>query len=254
MTLKLTGHAEIDRQHALLVELVGRLEHACVAARPVSCHECDDRPVCVGSLTRLTADMLSFLTGHVTYEERLMDLLPAVARCQAHVRGHKDAHADISQRLREVADVMGEEHPREVSTQLHRIVTDWMGSHTSQFDASLALQLQGLGEAEIEFDTELVAILDEYVFHNRPGGPSVPRVRHALRERAHPEVKARLGSLTPRQHQVCRLVAQGMANKEIAKKLGTTVNTIKTHRAEIFRKMEVSSVLELARALDALLP
>ena len=52
--------------------------------------------------------------------------------------------------------------------------------------------------------------------------------------------------------KVCQLVVSGMLNKQIADKLGTTERTIKFHRGQIMRKMEVKSLAELVRIADAL--
>jgi Bacterial regulatory proteins, luxR family len=43
-----------------------------------------------------------------------------------------------------------------------------------------------------------------------------------------------------------RLVATGNPNKEIAKKLGITVRTIKVHRKRGFRKLRVANAVQLA--------
>lgn len=64
-------------------------------------------------------------------------------------------------------------------------------------------------------------------------------------------VVSRLQSLTKRQTQVCELVVGGMTNKEIAEKLGITVHTVKVHRAEVMRHMNVDSVADLVRAVMA---
>ena len=47
-------------------------------------------------------------------------------------------------------------------------------------------------------------------------------------------------------------MVDGMMNKKIAEKLGASVNTIKTHRAEIFRKMAATSLLDLVRKIGLL--
>jgi LuxR family maltose regulon positive regulatory protein len=47
--------------------------------------------------------------------------------------------------------------------------------------------------------------------------------------------------LTDRELEVLRLLAAGAANTEIAKKLFISINTVKTHLAHIFGKLEVSS-------------
>lgn len=59
-----------------------------------------------------------------------------------------------------------------------------------------------------------------------------PRVAELLLARVRlspPPVVRAAGSLTPRQRQVLDLVARGLSNKEIAKTLGLSPATIKTH-------------------------
>lgn len=65
-------------------------------------------------------------------------------------------------------------------------------------------------------------------------------------------LQARHASLTPREREVCALVAQGLTNKEIALRLGTTEKTIKVHRARVIEKLDVDSVAELVRFVDRL--
>lgn len=62
-------------------------------------------------------------------------------------------------------------------------------------------------------------------------------------------VISRLQNLTQRQMQVCELVVEGLTNKDIAERLGITVHTVKVHRAEVMRQMQVDSVAELVRAV-----
>ncbi|MDY7228397.1 response regulator transcription factor [Hyalangium rubrum] len=63
---------------------------------------------------------------------------------------------------------------------------------------------------------------------------------------------ARHAVLTPREREVCTLVAQGLTNKEVAQQLGTTEKTIKVHRARVIQKLDVDSVAELVRFVDRL--
>jgi two-component system response regulator NreC len=61
----------------------------------------------------------------------------------------------------------------------------------------------------------------------------------------------RLGTLTPREEEVCRLLAYGHTNLEIAGKLGISDRTVETHRANIMSKLDLKSRAELVRfALD----
>jgi len=58
--------------------------------------------------------------------------------------------------------------------------------------------------------------------------------------------------LTPREREVCALVARGRLNKQIAFDLGTSEKTIKVHRARVMVKLGVGSVAELVRFVDRL--
>jgi FixJ family two-component response regulator len=60
----------------------------------------------------------------------------------------------------------------------------------------------------------------------------------------------RFARLTPREREVCTLVASGLLNKQIAAQLGRSEKTIKVHRGRVMDKLEVSSVAELVRLLD----
>ena len=62
--------------------------------------------------------------------------------------------------------------------------------------------------------------------------------------------------LSNREFEVLELMAQGLSNLEIADALFLSLNTIKTHSARLFEKMEVkrrTQAIELARKL-ALIP
>jgi FixJ family two-component response regulator len=57
-----------------------------------------------------------------------------------------------------------------------------------------------------------------------------------------------LERLTPRERQVFREVALGRLNKQIAFDLGISQVTVKLHRGNVMRKMQVTSIGELIRA------
>jgi len=63
---------------------------------------------------------------------------------------------------------------------------------------------------------------------------------------------AELQLLTPREQQISELIAVGVSNKEVADKLSIAERTVKAHLTHIFRKLGVSSRLQLA--LHALRP
>jgi FixJ family two-component response regulator len=58
----------------------------------------------------------------------------------------------------------------------------------------------------------------------------------------------RYATLSPREKQVMNLVVQGLANKQMAARLGLSEKTIEVHRGNVMRKMEVDSVAALVRA------
>jgi LuxR family maltose regulon positive regulatory protein len=71
-----------------------------------------------------------------------------------------------------------------------------------------------------------------------------------LQARTRINVPARLPFLTPREHLVLAELRHGHPNKVIARKLGVSENTVKTHLKSIFRKADVGSreqAIELAR-------
>jgi DNA-binding CsgD family transcriptional regulator len=53
--------------------------------------------------------------------------------------------------------------------------------------------------------------------------------------------------ISKREHEVLRLMAQGLSNQEIADKLFVSLNTIKTHTSNLFLKLEASRRTEAVR-------
>lgn len=60
------------------------------------------------------------------------------------------------------------------------------------------------------------------------------------------------GKLTPREAEVCALVACGSPNKNVAMRIGTTEKTVKVHRGRVMQKLAVPSLAELIRLVDRL--
>jgi DNA-binding NarL/FixJ family response regulator len=57
-------------------------------------------------------------------------------------------------------------------------------------------------------------------------------------------------TLTEREHQLARLVVDRKTNPEIAAELFLSQKTVETHLRNIFRKLGVTSRVELARAVE----
>ena len=60
-------------------------------------------------------------------------------------------------------------------------------------------------------------------------------------------IEKQLKTLTPREHEVMKLVVNGAANKVIAMDLGVSQRTVEIHRARAMKKMRARSLAELVR-------
>jgi FixJ family two-component response regulator len=84
-------------------------------------------------------------------------------------------------------------------------------------------------------------------------GQAIERSRAALADEA--ELQALRdchATLTPREREVMALVVSGLLNKQIALQLGISEITVKAHRGQVMRKMQVDSLADLVRAAAAL--
>jgi two-component system response regulator FixJ len=64
------------------------------------------------------------------------------------------------------------------------------------------------------------------------------------------ELSGRLAELSVREKEVLSHVVRGRMNKEIAADLNINLRTVKLHRTNITRKLNVQSVAELTRLAD----
>ena len=66
---------------------------------------------------------------------------------------------------------------------------------------------------------------------------------------AHPAERptAAAASLTDREREVLTLIAEGLSSKEIAEKLGVSLKTIESHRANLMDKLDIHKVSGLVR-------
>jgi DNA-binding NarL/FixJ family response regulator len=60
-------------------------------------------------------------------------------------------------------------------------------------------------------------------------------------------IRTAADSLTPREREVLKLVAEGHTNKEIADFLGISIKTVENHRTNLMRKLDLHDRTELAR-------
>jgi DNA-binding NarL/FixJ family response regulator len=77
-----------------------------------------------------------------------------------------------------------------------------------------------------------------------------PEVARAAMEEASPAAAASADpyeSLTDREKQVLKLVAEGRSNKEVADELGISVKTAMSHREHVMQKLDLHNRTELVR-------
>ncbi len=76
-----------------------------------------------------------------------------------------------------------------------------------------------------------------------------PQVQRQLTDllRGGPPLASPLDSLTDREREVLKRIAEGLSTKEIASLLDISTRTVETHRANLMRKLEVRSLAQLVR-------
>jgi DNA-binding NarL/FixJ family response regulator len=73
------------------------------------------------------------------------------------------------------------------------------------------------------------------------------RATRSRGHKAHPAKKKGAPALTTRQKQILRLVAEGLTNREIARRFGISVRTVEVHRFNLMRRLRVRNVAQLLR-------
>jgi NarL family two-component system response regulator LiaR len=89
--------------------------------------------------------------------------------------------------------------------------------------------------------SELASTIDRIA-----GGDTVlhPDVASVVARRLASNGKERTNALTPRQREILRLLATGLENKQIARRLGIGVHTVKTHVSRVLAKLGAASRTE----------
>lgn len=79
-------------------------------------------------------------------------------------------------------------------------------------------------------------------------GDAIKRAKKLqIEESERATLEARFAELSPRQREVMALVAQGLANKEIAHRLAISPRTVENYRAWVMEKMGANNLAELVR-------
>jgi len=106
----------------------------------------------------------------------------------------------------------------------------------------IPMSVKGMKGGAIDFlpkpftDNDLLEAIDRAIVKNK------------VQNKNHTEIagiKRRIRTLSPRELEVFRFVANGMLSKQIAFKCGTALQTIKVHRSRVMQKMHAKTVTEL---------
>jgi DNA-binding NarL/FixJ family response regulator len=107
----------------------------------------------------------------------------------------------------------------------------------------------GVRAVVVKSDVEghLIAAVEAVLRHDVYFSPKVAEtLRNALMRTPEEGVSALTsGKLSEREREVMRLLAEGKNNKEVATALALSVRTVETHRANIMRKLELTSIVGL---------
>jgi DNA-binding CsgD family transcriptional regulator len=110
----------------------------------------------------------------------------------------------------------------------------------------VCLRLVSLAPLAIDWGRELVAAAIAVValliglrFATRGERPRTEPVRTTTDEgaEARPAASPVDSPLSPREQHVLALLARGLSNKELARELGVSANTVKTHLANVYEKL-----------------
>jgi FixJ family two-component response regulator len=79
-------------------------------------------------------------------------------------------------------------------------------------------------------------------------------VTRRAKQAAHDQIQARWSTLSPRERDVATRILNGQTNRFVAAELGLSEITVKIHRRNALRKMQVTSLLGLAQVLGRVQP
>lgn len=126
-----------------------------------------------------------------------------------------------------------------------RIVVFSVSNHEDDVVTALKRGADGYLLKDMEPEDLLAAL------HNAAGGKMVlsealtPVLAASLRE-SRPSGDRDIQSLTPRERDIIKLIAEGLPNKVIARRLNITESTVKVHVKHLLKKMKLKSRVEAA--------
>jgi len=183
-------------------------------------------------------------------ERRGIDVVAALASCQGAQDVIAEHMPDVVVLDMRMPDMTGLEFLKQLRENKFSMPITMLTTSRVDRDVIDSLQsgAQGYLLKDIEPD-ELIKSLNNIVAGNIIVAPELMGIlANAVKgESASEEAKKDLvSSLTPREHEILCLVAEGQSNKVIARNLGISDGTVKLHVKAILRKLEVHSRVEAA--------
>ena len=177
------------------------------------------------SLTRMLREvgyMVEDYSSALTFLEKSIPVAPAVILLDMQMPDMTGL--DLQEKLMQlgrktpIVFVSGQSHPHQIVKGLKKGALDFLFKPFNLEDL-----LKAVSEA-IDFDRSQLKRVAQNV-----------------------ETKKDYAKLTPREKEVCFWLVQGLLNKYIALKLGTTDATIKVHKSRVMEKMHADSLQTLVK-------
>lgn len=181
-------------------------------------------------LIKFYDDYVVEATGHIEYENNIIfgyieKLLQGTIDEDFNISGFSDHHTHMATKLKDLKDVFISHYKQKDNIRLSSVLFD-----------IIVCERDFMSHYEVECSLLI---------------PEIKRLEKTLRSRLNDATDAedvddseqdpRLATLSNREKDIIRLIAKGMANKEIADDLCLSVHTVATHRRNLCSKLEIHS-------------
>lgn len=195
---------------------------------------CDDHPLFRGGLASAMADVPDFsVVGEAGSKGELAELL-------------EDSEVDLVLLDADLPDGSGLDLVSELATRASVLV---ISAHDDVDLVARAMRDGAIGFVRKDSEPRELIRLVQRAAEGRTAlsGEMALRVAESLRKPAMDDVRPRsLASLSPRQREVARLVAEGLTNREIAERSCLSEGTVKNHVTKILERAGVTDRTKLA--------